>query len=123
MEALRDHDSIEIEFNVLKENIVDIVDFVEALRVNSTMKSLRVIEEDHYELKVSVLKENFVDFVNALKALKVIEEDYQEDDFHEEPRRQLHHSLLFVDDMRHVPICDALKLEFMEKYTKDFEVV
>ena len=29
---------------------------------------------------------------------------------------------LFVDDMMHVPTCDALKQEFMEKYTKDFQI-
>jgi hypothetical protein len=27
---------------------------------------------------------------------------------------------LFVDDMMHVPTCDALKQELMAKYTKDF---
>jgi hypothetical protein len=29
---------------------------------------------------------------------------------------------LFVDDMMHVPTCDALKQEFMAKYTKDFQI-
>ena len=29
---------------------------------------------------------------------------------------------LFVDDMMHVPTCDALKQEFMENYTKDFQI-
>ncbi len=29
---------------------------------------------------------------------------------------------LFVDDMMHVPICDVLKQEFMEEYTKDFQI-
>jgi hypothetical protein len=29
---------------------------------------------------------------------------------------------LFADDMMHIPTCDALKQEFMEKYTKDFDI-
>ncbi len=29
---------------------------------------------------------------------------------------------LFVDDMMHVPTSDALKHEFMEKYTRDFDI-
>ena len=29
---------------------------------------------------------------------------------------------LFVDDMMHVPTCDELKDEFMEKYKKDFDI-
>ncbi len=29
---------------------------------------------------------------------------------------------LFVDGMMHVPTCDALKQEFMAKYTKDFQI-
>ncbi len=29
---------------------------------------------------------------------------------------------LFVDDMMHVPTCDALKQEFLAKYTKDFQI-
>ena len=29
---------------------------------------------------------------------------------------------LFVDDMMHVPTCERLKQEFLEKYTKDFEI-
>ncbi len=29
---------------------------------------------------------------------------------------------LFVDDMMHIPTCDALKQELMEKYTKDFDI-
>ena len=29
---------------------------------------------------------------------------------------------LFVDDMMHVPTCDRLKAEFLEKYTKDFDI-
>ena len=29
---------------------------------------------------------------------------------------------LFVDDMMHVPTCDAFKQEFMAKYTKDFQI-
>jgi hypothetical protein len=29
---------------------------------------------------------------------------------------------LFVGDMMHVPTCDALKQEFMENYTKDFQI-
>ena len=29
---------------------------------------------------------------------------------------------LFVDDMMHVPTSDALKHEFMEKYTRDFNI-
>jgi hypothetical protein len=40
LEALGDHDSIDIERSVLIESIVD---FVNALKVNSTLKSLKVI--------------------------------------------------------------------------------
>ena len=29
---------------------------------------------------------------------------------------------LFVDDMMHVPTCDKLKQEFLDKYTKDFDI-
>jgi hypothetical protein len=29
---------------------------------------------------------------------------------------------LFVDDVMHIPTCGALKQEFMEKYTKDFNI-
>ena len=29
---------------------------------------------------------------------------------------------LFVHDIMHVPTCDALKQEFMVKYTKDFQI-
>ncbi len=29
---------------------------------------------------------------------------------------------LFVDYMMHIPTCDALKQDFMEKYTKDFDI-
>jgi hypothetical protein len=29
---------------------------------------------------------------------------------------------LFVDDMMHIPTCERLKTEFLEKYTKDFDI-
>ena len=29
---------------------------------------------------------------------------------------------LFVDNMMHVPTCDELQQEFMEKYTMDFQI-
>ena len=29
---------------------------------------------------------------------------------------------LFVDDMMHVPTCDRLWKEFLDKYTKDFDI-
>jgi hypothetical protein len=29
---------------------------------------------------------------------------------------------LFVDDMLHISSCDELKKEFMDKYSKDFEI-
>ncbi len=29
---------------------------------------------------------------------------------------------LFVDDMMHISSCDKLKKEYMDKYSKDFEI-
>jgi hypothetical protein len=47
LEALGDHDSIEIERSVLMESILD---FVNALKVKSTLKSLKVIHEDRMDV-------------------------------------------------------------------------
>jgi NLR family CARD domain-containing protein 3 len=51
LEALGDHDSIELKLSVLRESIVD---FIDALKVNSTLKSLRVISADFHKIDESV---------------------------------------------------------------------
>jgi hypothetical protein len=50
----------------------------------------------------------------AVKSEKTIFMKHQDADF-------IIHGL-YVDDMMHIPTCDALKQEFMEKYTKDFDI-
>jgi hypothetical protein len=51
LEALGDHDSIELKLSVLRESIVD---FVDALKVNSTLKSLKVINAAYHRMDESV---------------------------------------------------------------------
>jgi hypothetical protein len=46
LEVLGDHASIELKLSVLRKSIVD---FVNALKLNSTLKSLKVIHDQRWE--------------------------------------------------------------------------